>query len=69
MLAGLSMVAFAVSSRFAVFAISAFVTGIGAAPAFTLTETLLQESTEIRQRGRVCSAPATSSCVWCSCSA
>jgi MFS family permease len=56
MLSGVSMVAFAVSSRFAVFAVSAFITGIGAAPAFTLTETLLQESTETRQRGRVFSA-------------
>ena len=35
---------------------SAFVTGIGAAPAFTLAETLLQQSTETRQRGRVFSA-------------
>ena len=55
-MSGLSLVAFAVSSRFAVFATSAFLTGIGAAPAFTLTETLLQESTETRQRGRVFSA-------------
>jgi MFS family permease len=55
-MSGLSLIAFAVSSRFAVFAISAFLTGIGAAPAFTLTETLLQESTETRQRGRVFSA-------------
>jgi DHA3 family macrolide efflux protein-like MFS transporter len=55
-LAGLSLVVFATSSRFAVFAGAAFFTGIGAAPAFTLAETLLQESTETRQRGRVFSA-------------
>ena len=54
--AGASMVAFAVSSRFAVFAVSAFFTGLGAAPAFTLSETMLQEHTEARQRGRVFSA-------------
>ena len=55
-LSGLSLVAFAVSTRFAVFAAAAFVTGMGAAPAFTLAETLLQECTETRQRGRVFSA-------------
>jgi MFS family permease len=55
-LSGASLVAFAVSSRFAVFAVAAFVTGVGAAPAFTLAETLLQECTETRQRGRVFSA-------------
>ena len=55
-LSGVSLAAFAVSTRFAVFAGAAFVTGIGAAPAFTLAETLLQECTETRQRGRVFSA-------------
>ncbi|TMQ70619.1 MAG: MFS transporter [Candidatus Eisenbacteria bacterium] len=55
-LAGMSLAVFASSTRFAVFAAAAFVTGIGAAPAFTLTETLLQECTETRQRGRVFSA-------------
>jgi MFS family permease len=55
-LSGASLVAFAVSSRFAVFAGAAFLTGVGAAPAFTLAETLLQQSTETRQRGRVFSA-------------
>jgi predicted MFS family arabinose efflux permease len=55
-LAGLSLAVFATSTRFAVFAAAAFVTGIGAAPSFTLAETLLQEATETRQRGRVFSA-------------
>jgi len=55
-LAGGSLVAFAMSNHFAVYAGAAFVTGIGAAPAFTLSETLLQQSTETRQRGRVFSA-------------
>ena len=50
---GLSLGAFALSSRFAVFAIAGFFAGVGAAPAFTLAETLLQECTEPRQRGRV----------------
>lgn len=53
---GLSLGAFALSSRFAVFAIAGFFAGVGAAPAFTLAETLLQECTEPRQRGRVFSA-------------
>lgn len=51
--AGLGMVAVAVSSRFAVFAIAAFVIGLAAAPTFVLSETLLQEGTELTQRGRV----------------
>jgi len=55
-LAGLGLVAFAVSARFAVFAAAAFVIGLAAAPAFMLSETLLQEGTEPRQRGRVFSA-------------
>jgi MFS family permease len=55
-LAGLSLGVFALSSRFAVFALAAFVTGLGAAPAFTLAETVLQESSETRERGRVFSA-------------
>ena len=52
-LAGLSLIAFAVTRRFAVFAISAFMVGTFAAPAFVLTETLLQEGTELLQRGRI----------------
>jgi MFS family permease len=55
-LAGVGVFVFAISTRFAFLALAAFVTGIAAAPAFTLTETLLQESTEVRQRGRVFSA-------------
>ena len=50
------LVALAVSTRFAVFAVAAFFTGLGAAPAFTLTETMLQEHTETRTRGRIFSA-------------
>jgi MFS family permease len=47
---------FAGSSRFVFNAIAAFITRVGAAPAFTLAETVLQENTEARQRGRVFSA-------------
>ncbi len=54
--AGIGLAAFAVSTKFAVFAGAAFVVGIAAAPAFMLSETLLQEGTEPRQRGRVFSA-------------
>lgn len=55
-LAGLALVAFAVSSRFAVFAASAFLVGLFIAPAFVLTETLMQEGAAPHQRGRVFSA-------------
>ena len=51
--AGGFLVAFAVTTRFAVFAISGFLVGLCVAPAFVLTETLLQEGTELSQRGRV----------------
>ncbi len=47
---------FALSRLFAVFAGAALLIGVAAAPAFTLSETLLQEGTETRQRGRVFSA-------------
>ncbi len=53
---GAALVVFAVSTRFAVFAGIAFLVGIAAAPSFVLSETLLQEGTEARQRGRVFSA-------------
>ncbi len=53
---GAGLVAFAVSSRFAVFAAAAFIIGVAAAPSFVLSETLIQEGTEARQRGRVFSA-------------
>jgi predicted MFS family arabinose efflux permease len=52
-LVGLGVVAFAVTRRFAVFAIAALLIGAFAAPAFVLTETLLQEGTELVQRGRI----------------
>jgi MFS family permease len=52
-LAGAWMMAFAVSTRFAVFAISGFLVGLCIAPAFILTETLLQEGTDLGARGRV----------------
>jgi MFS family permease len=50
------LAAFALSSLFAVFAGAAFLIGVAAAPAYVLSETLLQEGTEPRQRGRVFSA-------------
>ena len=53
LLVAVGMCAFALSSRFAVFAVSGFLIGIAAAPAFVLCETLLQEGTELHQRGRV----------------
>ena len=56
LVAGLGITIFAISTRFAVFCGAAFLIGIAAAPAFVLAETLLQEWTEPRQRGRVFSA-------------
>ena len=47
------LVAFAVSHRFAVFGIAAFLVGLLAAPTFVLSETLIQEGTELQQRGRI----------------
>jgi MFS family permease len=55
-LGALALVAFAVTSRFAVFSIAAFLVGLFVAPSFVLTETLLQEGTEAHQRARVFSA-------------
>ena len=55
-LAAAGLVGFAVSTRFAVFAGAALLVGLGAAPVFVLPETMLQEGTEPRQRGRVFSA-------------
>jgi predicted MFS family arabinose efflux permease len=52
--AGLAL--FALSSDLRVFAGAAFLIGLAAAPSFVLSETLLQEGTEARQRGRVFSA-------------
>jgi len=53
LLVSVGLVAFAVSSRFAVFAIVGFLIGLAAAPAFVLSETLIQEGTDLHQRGRV----------------
>jgi len=55
-LAAAGLCAFAVSTRFAVFVAASFVVGVFVAPAFVLSETLLQEGAEPRQRGRVFSA-------------
>jgi MFS family permease len=52
-LASVGLMVFAVSSRFAVFAGAGFLVGLAAAPSFVLSETLIQEGTEPRQRGRV----------------
>jgi MFS family permease len=52
-LAGAALAAFAVSTRFAVFAASGFVIGVCAAPIFVLSETLLQEDVPLERRGRV----------------
>jgi len=53
LLAGVWLVCLAVSTRYAVFAIASFLIGACIAPAFVLTETLVQEGTDVRQRGRV----------------
>jgi MFS family permease len=52
-LAGVWIVVVAVSRRYAVFAIASFLIGACIAPAFVLTETLVQEGTDLHQRGRV----------------
>ena len=53
LLAGVWLVCLAVSRRYAVFVIASFLIGASIAPAFVLTETLFQEGTELKQRGRV----------------
>ncbi len=53
LLAGVWLVCLAVSTRYAVFAIASFLVGASIAPAFVLTETLVQEGTDLHQRGRV----------------
>jgi MFS family permease len=55
-LVGGALVIFAVTTRFAVFAISAFLVGVFAAPAFFVCETLLQEGVDLQRRARVFSA-------------
>lgn len=52
-LAGVWLVCMAVSTRYAVFVIASFLIGASIAPAFVLTETLVQEGTDLHQRGRV----------------
>ncbi len=52
-LAGMTLVAFALSSLFAVFVACALLLGLFAAPALVLTETVLQEGTELAHRARV----------------
>lgn len=52
-LAGGWLVGFAVSTRFAVFAIAGFLIGLCIAPCFVITETLLQKGADPHQRGRV----------------
>ncbi len=56
LIVAVGLVTFALSGRFAVFAVAGLLIGVAAAPAFVLSETLLQEGTEARQRGRVFSA-------------
>ncbi|HVP14598.1 MAG TPA: MFS transporter, partial [Terriglobales bacterium] len=56
LLGATSLVGFALSTRFAVFTVVSFFVGIGAAPLFVLPETMLQEATELRQRGRIFSS-------------
>lgn len=56
LIVSVGLAAFALSSLFAVFAGAAFLIGVAAAPTYVLSETLLQEGTEPRQRGRVFSA-------------
>ncbi len=52
-LAGCTLVLFAMSRLFAVFVGSALLLGIFAAPALVLTETVLQEGTDLQHRARV----------------
>lgn len=56
LIVSVGLATFALSGRFAVFAVAGIIIGLAAAPAFVLSETLLQEGTEPRQRGRVFSA-------------
>ncbi len=53
LMAGGAIAAFAASTRFGVFVAAGFLVGLFVAPAFVLSETLLQEGAEPRQRGRV----------------
>lgn len=53
LLTGVWIVAFAMTHHFALFLGASFLIGLCIAPVFVLTETLLQEGTDLRQRGRV----------------
>src|SRR5262249_13607338 len=55
-LASGGLIGFAVTTRFAVFAIAGFLVGLFIAPAFVVCETLLQEGVDLQHRGRVFSA-------------
>jgi MFS family permease len=55
-LTGLSIVPFATSSLFAVFLVAAFLAGICIAPVLVLSETVMQEGTQLEHRARVFSA-------------
>jgi MFS family permease len=55
-LAGCTLVLFALTSLFAVFVAAAVLLGLFAAPALVLTETVLQEGTALEHRARVFSA-------------
>jgi MFS family permease len=56
MLAGVTLIPFALSSLFAVFIVVGVLIGLFAAPALVLTETVLQEGTTLQHRARVFSA-------------
>jgi MFS family permease len=56
MLAGVTLIPFALSSLFAVFIFVAVLIGLFAAPALVLTETVLQEGTALEHRARIFSA-------------
>jgi len=56
LLVAAGLATFALSGHLAVFAVAGLVIGLAAAPVFVLSETLLQEGTQARQRGRVFSA-------------
>jgi hypothetical protein len=53
MLAGAGLLVLALATRFVVFVFAAFLLGMAAAPAFMVTERLLQQATTPGLRGRV----------------
>jgi MFS family permease len=52
-LGGIVVVLIGMTTKFAYFSLLGFLAGLFIAPTFTLSETLLQEGTELKQRGRV----------------